>query len=114
MVVVGVERASSAGLSDCPPGENTQRAMAKPGEGFAIVTVKMKVLPAYKPGPLNRPVLTDAAGKTYNTAVSFVDLQKVPEVSCAFPFRIPDGTKLKSVRIDTVSFDLIRFDAASR
>jgi hypothetical protein len=47
MAVVGVERASSAGLTDCPPGANTVRAMSKPGEGFAIVTVRMKVLMVY-------------------------------------------------------------------
>jgi len=114
MAVAGVERAPNAGLTDCPPGANTVRAMSKPGEGFAIVTVRMKVLPGYKPVPLRRPVLTDTAGKTYNTAVSFVDIGKVPEFSCAFPFRIPDGTRLKSVQIDTVSLDLVPFDTTPR
>ena len=80
--------------------------MARPGEGFAIVTVRVKVLPTYLPAPLKRPVLTDAEGKTYNTAASFVDLAKDREFSCAFPFRIPEGTRLKSVQIETVSFAL--------
>src|SRR5437899_715639 len=62
--VTGVRRDSSAALSDCPPGANTQRAMARPGEGFAIVTVKVRVLPGYQPAPLKRPVLTDSGGKT--------------------------------------------------
>jgi len=106
LTVTGIEHASSAALSDCPPGANTQRAMARPGEGFAIVTVRVKVLPTYLPAPLKRPVLTDAEGKTYNTAASFVDLAKDREFSCAFPFRIPEGTRLKSVQIETVSFDL--------
>ena len=110
----GLERASSAGLADCPPGANTVRAMTKPGEEFAIVTVKMKVLTNYQPAPLKRPVLTDTAGKTYNTAASFVDVGKVPEFSCAFPFRVPEGTKVKSVQIDTASFDLTSLDAKPR
>ena len=95
LTVTGIEHASSAALSDCPPGANTQRAMARPGEGFAIVTVRVKVLPTYLPAPLKRPVLTDAEGKT-----------KDREFSCAFPFRIPEGTRLKSVQIETVSFAL--------
>jgi hypothetical protein len=104
--VAGVEHASSAALSDCPAGANTQRAMARPGEGFAIVRVKARVLPAYQPGPLKRPTLTGVDGKVYYTAASFVDIGKASEFSCAFPFRVPDGTKLKSLQIETVSFDL--------
>ena len=112
--VTNLERASSAALSDWPPATNTQRAMSKPGEGFAIVTVNVRVLPNYEPAPLKRPVLTDSAGQTYNTSASFVDLGKVPKFSCAFPFRIPDGTSLKSIQIDAVSFDLMALDAQPR
>ena len=55
---------------------------------------------------LKRPMLTDAAGKTYNTAVSFVDVASVPEFSCAIPFRVPTGTALKSIQIDAASLEL--------
>ncbi len=109
--VAGLERASSAALNDCPAGANSQRAMSRPGEGFAIVTVKMKVLPNFESARLGRPVLTDSAGNLYYTAASFVDVGKVPEFSCAFPFRIPDDTEPRSIQIDEVSFDLTSLDA---
>lgn len=104
--VGGVERTAKVGLTDCPPGANTVSSTAKPGEEFAVVTIKMKVLPAYKPAPLPRPTVTDASGKKFNTAVSFVDVGKVPEFSCAIPFRVPSGTSLKSVQIEALSLDL--------
>jgi hypothetical protein len=104
--VAGVERAARVSLTDCPPGANTVSSTAKPGEEFAVVTLKAKVSPGYKPEPIKRPTLTDAAGKTYNTAVSFVDVGKVPEFTCAIPFRVPSGAKLKAIQVDTVSLDL--------
>jgi len=58
---------------------------------------------------MRRPVLTDAAGKIYNTAVSFVDVGKTPEYSCAFPFRVPAGTAVKSINIDGAVIDLGSF-----
>ena len=107
MSVASVERAASASLKDCPPGDNRVNAMTRPGEEFAVVTVKFKVLPAFQPNTmLKKPTLTDSAGKTYNTAVSFVDVGSVPEFSCAIPFRVPAGTALKSVQIDATSLDL--------
>jgi len=109
--VAGVERAASASLKDCPPGDNRVNAMTRPGEEFAVVTVKFKVLPAFQPNTmLKKPTLTDSAGKTYNTAVSFVDVGTVPEFSCAIPFRVPTGTALKSVQIDSTSLDLAGAD----
>jgi hypothetical protein len=109
--VAGVERAPSASLKDCPPGDNRVNAMTRPGEEFAVVTVKFKVLPAFQPNTmLKKPTLTDSAGKTYNTAVSFVDVGSVPEFSCAIPFRVPTGTALKSVQIDSTSLDLAGAD----
>jgi hypothetical protein len=104
--VVGVERATNAALGDCPPGANTQRAMARTGEEFAIVTVALAVKDPAALGPAKRPVLIDAAGKSYNTAASFVDPGKTPAASCQFPFRIPAGTKLKALQIDSLRFDL--------
>ena len=107
IAVAGVERAATASLKDCPPGDNRVNAMTKPGEEFAVVTVKFKVLPAFeKTTMLKKPTLTDSAGKTYNTAVSFVDVGSVPEFSCSIPFRVPTGTALKSVQIDSATLDL--------
>jgi hypothetical protein len=107
MSVESVERAASASLKDCPPGDNRVNAMTRPGEEFAVVTVKFKVLPAFdKSTMLKKPTLTDSAGKTYNTAVSFVDVGSVPEFSCAIPFRIPTGTALKSLQVDAATLDL--------
>jgi hypothetical protein len=105
-----IERAPRVSLKDCPPGANTVGSTAKPGEEFAVVTLNIKVLPGYKPVTLKRPVITDASGKTYNTAVSFVDIGSVPEFSCAIPFRVPQGTKVKSVQVDEVSLDLTALD----
>ena len=107
MSVASVERAASASLKDCPPGDNRVNAMTRPGEEFAVVTVKFKVLPAFdKSTMLKKPTLTDSAGKVYNTAVSFVDVGSVPEFSCAIPFRIPTGTALKSLQVDAATLDL--------
>jgi hypothetical protein len=105
-----VEHAPKAALKDCPPGANTVGSTAKPGEEFAIVNLNFKVLPAFKPGTFRRPVLTDAGGKTYNTAVSLVDVGKVPEFTCAIPFRVPAGSKAKSIQIEDASIDLSALD----
>lgn len=106
MTIAGVERQPNVSLQDCPPGENTVRGMTKPNEEFAVVTVRFKVLPGFAPTPLKRPELQDAKGNTYYTAVSFVDVGSTPEFSCAFPFRVPKGTSLKTLHIDQASFDL--------
>ena len=104
--VTKVERAATASLRDCPPGTNTINAVTRPGQQFAIVTVAFKVSPAFKPPPMKRPTITDTADKKYNTAATFVDVDSVPEYSCTFPFRVPEGTKLKALQIETVSLDL--------
>jgi len=112
MTVTGVARAPSASLRDCPPGTNTVNATTRPGEQFALVTVAFKTLPALQPSlMMKRPSVTDTAGKSYNTSVQFVDVGSVPEYSCVFPFRVPDGTRLKSLQIETASFDLSALDS---
>jgi hypothetical protein len=108
--VTKVERAASASLRDCPPGTNTVNAVTRPGEQFALVTVAFKVSPAFKPVPMKRPTVTDAADKKFNTASTFVDVGSVPEYSCTFPFRVPEGTKLKALQIEAVSLDLSALD----
>jgi hypothetical protein len=108
--VTKVERAASASLRDCPPGTNTVNAVTRPGEQFALVTVAFKVSPGFKATPMKRPSVTDAADKKYNTASTFVDVGSVPEYSCTFPFRVPEGTKLKSLQLETASLDLSSFE----
>ena len=106
--VGGVERASNVSLTDCPPGANIVRGVIKPGDPMEFVSVKVdfKVTPAFKPGPLPKPVVQDAAGKTYNTAQSFAEVGATPSFSCTFSFRVPTGTELKKFTLDTVSIDL--------
>ena len=108
--VTKVEHAASASLRDCPPGTNTVNAVTRPGETFALVTVAFKVAPSFKASPMKRPTVTDGADKKYNTASTFVDVGSVPEYSCTFPFRVPEGTKLKALQIETSSLDLSSLD----
>jgi hypothetical protein len=110
ITVTGVERAETVGLRDCPPGANTIRGLTKPGEEFAIVNLAFKVTPAFKETIVKKPVLLDASGKVFNTAMSFVDPGSVPEYSCGFAYRVPAGTKLGKIQIDTTTLDLTGFD----
>jgi hypothetical protein len=110
ITVAGVERASSVGLKDCPPGSNTIRGLTKPGEEFAIVTLAFKVTPAFKETIVKKPVLLDANGKTFQTAMSFIDPGATPEYSCGFAYRVPEGTKLGKIQIDSTTLDLTAFD----
>jgi len=110
VTVSKVERAASASLRDCPPGSNTVNAVTRPGEQFALVTVAFKVSPSFQAAPMKRPSVTDATDKKYNTAATFVDVGKVPEFSCTFPFRVPEGTKLKALQIENASYDLAALD----
>jgi hypothetical protein len=106
MTVTGVEKMEKASLRDCPPGTNTVNAVQRPGDQLAVVTVSFKVLPDFKAGVMKRPTVTAVDGKTYNTSVQFVDVGSVPEYSCSFPFRVPEGTTLKSFQIESATFDL--------
>ena len=110
ITVASVERAATVGLRDCPPGSNTVRGLTKPGEEFAIVNLSFKVTPAFKETIVKKPVLLDASGKTFNTAMSFVDPGATPEYSCGFAYRVPSGTKLGKIQIDTTTLDLSPFD----
>jgi hypothetical protein len=106
VTVTKVERAATASLRDCPPGSNTVTAVTRPGEQFALVTVAFKVAPSFQPAPMKRPTITDAVDKKFNTAATFVDVGKEPAFSCTFPFRVPEGTKLKALQIENASYDL--------
>ena len=109
MTIASVQRMEKASLRDCPPGTNTVNAVERPGDQLSVVTVAFKVLPDFKPRPpgtLKRPVATAADGQTFNTSVQFVDVGSVPEYSCEFVYRVPSGTALKSLQIDSATFDL--------
>lgn len=110
MTPVSVQRAAVASLKDCPPGSNVVNATTRPGEEFAIVTVKFKVTPAFKPGPMKRPQLIDGSGKAFSTSAQFYDVGSVPEFSCAIPFRVPAGTAVKSMTVETATLDLTDLD----
>jgi len=107
-----IERAASASLSDCPPGTNTVNAVAKPGEQFALVTVAIKVGSGYKAGALNgkRPTAVDSADKKYFTPSYMVDFGSATDFSCTFPFRVAEGTKLRTLNIETAKIDLSAID----
>jgi hypothetical protein len=110
IAVSRVERTERASLKDCPPGTNTVNAVQRPGDELAAVTVTFKVLPDFKPAMMKRPTVTAGDGKVYNTSVQFVDVGSVPEYSCQFIYRVPLGTKLKSLQIESATFDLSPFE----
>jgi hypothetical protein len=107
---LGIERAMNVALIDCPPGGNSVRGNAKPGEEFAVVTLGFKVTPAFKETVVKKPVMMDADGKPFNTSAAIIDPGSQPEYKCSFPFRVPAGTKVKSVNIDTAVIDVSALD----
>src|SRR6185436_16965422 len=107
---LGIERAKNVALVDCPPGNNSVRGNARGDEEFIVVNLAFKVTPAFKETIVKKPVLTDSAGKTYNTSVSIIDPGSMPEYKCGFPFRVPTGTKAASVAIDTATISLAALD----
>ena len=108
VAVSGVERATNVSLADCPAGANIVRGVIRPGDPmeFASVKVDFKVLPAFKPGAIPKPVLYDEAGKAYNTAQTFGEIGATPAFACTFSFRVPKGTKVTRFAIDTLSITL--------
>jgi hypothetical protein len=107
---LGVERTQNVPLLDCPPGTNSQRGNARGGEEFAVVKLNFKVTSAFKETIVKKPTLTDTDGKTYNTSVAIIDPGSQPEYQCSFPFRVPTGTKVASVSIDTATINVSAFD----
>jgi hypothetical protein len=109
MTIASVQRMEKASLRDCPPSTNSVNAVERPGDQLSVVTVAFKVLPDFKqraPGTMKRPVATAGDGQTFNTSVQFVDVGSVPEYSCEFVYRVPSGTVLKTLDIETAKFDL--------
>jgi len=107
---LGIERAKVVSLLDCPPGQNSVHGNARGEEEFAVVKLGFKVTPAFKETVVKKPVLTDTAGKTYQTSVSIIDPGSKPAYECGFPFRVPLGTKVASVAIDTATIDIKALD----
>ena len=108
---VSIERTKNVALIDCPPGQNSVRGNARGEEEFAVVTLAFKVTPSFDAKTIvKKPVLTDTSGKTYNTSVSIIDAGTVPEYKCTFPFRVPLGTKVASVAIDTATINIASLD----
>ena len=108
---LGIERAKNVALIDCPPGQNSVRGNALEGMEFAVITLAFKVTPAFDAKTIvKKPVLTDASGKTFQTSVSIIDAGSVPKYKCSFPFRVPAGTKVASVAIDTATISLASLD----
>jgi hypothetical protein len=106
MTPASVELTDKGSLRDCPPGTNTVNSVALPGQQIANVSVAFKVLPGFTPGPMKRATVTAADGKIYNTSVQFVDVGSIPEFSCTFVYRVPEGTQLKSMQIEDATLDL--------
>ncbi|HEV3140219.1 MAG TPA: hypothetical protein VGY57_06875 [Vicinamibacterales bacterium] len=106
MTVKSVERVERASLRDCPPGTNTVSAVQRPGDEIAVVTVNFKVMPDFKPVMMKRPTVIASDDKAYNTSIQFVDVGSVPEYVCQFVYRVPAGTKLKTLQIEGASFDI--------
>ncbi|HUQ87879.1 MAG TPA: hypothetical protein VM096_09990 [Vicinamibacterales bacterium] len=111
VTALGIERAKNVALVDCPPGQNSVRGNARGDEEFAVVSFAFKVTPSFDAKTIvKKPVLTDTTGKTYNTSVSIIDAGSVAEYKCSFPFRVPAGTKVASVAIDTATISLASLD----
>ena len=108
---LSIERAKNVALIDCPPGSNSVRGNARGEEEFAVVNLAFKVTPSFDAKTIvKKPVLTDTSGKTYNTSVSIIDAGSTPEYKCGFPFRVPLGTKVASISIDTATINLAALD----
>ena len=110
ITALGIERAKNVALIDCPPGQNSVRGNARGEEEFAVVKLAFKVTPAFKETVVKKPVLTDTSGKTYQTSVSIIDPGSKPEYECGFPFRVPLGTRVASVAIDTATINVSSLD----
>ena len=106
--VSGIARATNVSLGDCPPGANRVRGVVRPGDDseFVTVTLDITVLPSFEPTIVRSPMMHDESGKAYRTAQAFTDLDREPSYSCEFSFRVAPGTKIASLMIEDVTFDL--------
>ncbi|HWI20598.1 MAG TPA: hypothetical protein VNT81_22740 [Vicinamibacterales bacterium] len=71
----------------------------------------LEITPSFDPKTIvKKPVLTDASGKAFQTSASIIDAGSVPEYKCSFPFRVPAGTKVASISIDTATINVAALD----
>ncbi len=102
------ERATNVSLTDCPAGANIVRGVIRPGDTneFASVKVDFKVPPAFKPGAVPSPSCTTTPARPTTRRRPLARSRPTPSFSCTFSFRVPKGTKLARLTIDTLSLDL--------
>ncbi|HBO90208.1 MAG TPA: hypothetical protein DD460_05615 [Acidobacteria bacterium] len=109
-----LERGIIAPLGDCPLGENIVRGVIAPGTNdteFVTVHLDFKVLPDYRPIDWPRPFIHDVNGRMYRTAQTFGEMNRDPEFSCNFSFRVPVGMAVKEMLVDEgVALDLTAHD----
>ena len=110
--VSGVARATNVSLGDCRPGANVVRGVIRPGDTseFLTVTIDITVLSSFESVIIVSPRLHDVDGQSYRTAQAFTDLDSEPSYSCDFSYRVPPGTKVASLTIEDISFDLTTFE----
>jgi hypothetical protein len=109
VTVSGVTRATNVSLTDCPAGANIVRGVIRPGDAneFVSVTLDFKTEAGYKAGGIvPSPLLHDGKGQSYKTAQAFGEIGATPTFSCTFSYRVPKGTPVARLTIDTVALDL--------
>ena len=112
--VTHLERGIITPLGDCPLGENIVRGVIAPGTNdteFVTVHLDFKVLPDYQGINWPRPFIHDVNGRVYRTAQTFGEMNRDPEFSCNFSFRVPVGMAVKEMLVDEgVALDLTVHD----
>jgi hypothetical protein len=114
VTVSHLERSDIVPLGDCPPGENIVRGVIRAGDEaneFVTVHLDFKVLDGFQGVDWPRPSIHDVNGRRYRTAQVFSDMDREPEYSCNFSFRVPDGMNVKEFLLDEgVALDLTAHD----
>ena len=109
-----LERGVITPLGDCPTGENIVRGVIAPGTNdteFVRVHLDFKVLSDFEPIDWPRAFIHEVNGRVYRTAQTFGDMDREPEHSCNFSFRVPVGMAVKEMLIDEdVALDLTAHD----
>ena len=112
--VTRLERSTIVPLGDCPLGENIVRGVIRRGDEaneFVTVHIDFKVLPDFRPVDWPRPAIHDVNGRTYRTAQVFGEMNRDPEFTCNFSFRVPVGMKVQEFLVDgDVTLDLTAHD----
>ena len=109
-----LERGIVTPLGDCPLGENIVRGVIAPGTNdteFVAVHLDFTVLPDFEPVDWPRPFIHDVNGRVYRTAQVFGEMDREPNFSCNFSFRVPVGMAVKEMLVDEgIALDLTAHD----